>query len=308
MEQYPLVSVIVPVYNVEKYITRCIDSIIGQTYANLQIILVDDGSPDNSGAICDEYTKRDSRIMVVHQENEGVSGARNNGLLFAEGSLIAFVDSDDWLHPEMYETLVGMMKNYELDMARCSVVETDGTQERNIQPHGKIANQIMTGKDIFELYFTEFLVKPIWNSLYKKNLVQGIFPPERCRFEDNYVSGRYLYRSQRMMIIDRPLYYYFKNPSSITQSGNILLIDACICTKQLRDDLMKIESMDDDKYLTLLNYKLSREIYHSIRAKSQVYRVSAINKELKLFVNKYLDFGRKIRFNWLLYLRRIKIY
>lgn len=110
MERKGLLSVIVPVYKVEPYLRRCIDSIRNQTYKNLQIVLVDDGSPDGCGAICDEYTKLDDRIIAVHQENEGLSGARNNGLLFAEGEYIAFVDSDDWLHPQMYEILIHLIE------------------------------------------------------------------------------------------------------------------------------------------------------------------------------------------------------
>lgn len=106
MGEKGLLSVIIPVYKVEPYLKRCIDSVRKQTYEKLQIILVDDGSPDNCGKICDEYTELDSRIIAVHQENEGLSDARNNGLLFAKGEYIAFVDSDDWLAPTMYETLI----------------------------------------------------------------------------------------------------------------------------------------------------------------------------------------------------------
>lgn len=110
MEQKGLLSVIVPVYKVEAYLHRCIDSIRNQTYKQLQIILVDDGSPDGCGKICDDYTLIDDRIIAIHQENEGLSGARNNGLLFAKGEYIAFVDSDDWLHPEMYERLIALIE------------------------------------------------------------------------------------------------------------------------------------------------------------------------------------------------------
>lgn len=125
MHKENLISVIVPIYNVEPYIHRCIDSILAQTYKQMQIILVDDGSPDRCGEICDEYSKKDSRIIVIHQENEGLSGARNTRLLFAKGDYIAFVDSDDWVHPKMYETLIGLSKKYNLDIVRSSVCETD---------------------------------------------------------------------------------------------------------------------------------------------------------------------------------------
>lgn len=121
-----LLSVIVPVYKVEPYLHRCVDSIRNQTYKNLQIILVDDGSPDNCGKICDEYAELDARIIVVHQKNRGLSGARNTGLRYAKGEYVAFVDSDDWISSDMYQTLVNLVELNDLDMARSSVVETDG--------------------------------------------------------------------------------------------------------------------------------------------------------------------------------------
>lgn len=127
-----LLSVIVPVYKVEPYLHRCVDSIRNQTYKNLQIILVDDGSPDNCGKICDEYAELDARIIVVHQKNRGLSGARNTGLRYAKGDYVAFVDSDDWIDSSMYETLVDMIEKNDLDMARCGIVETDGKGKERI--------------------------------------------------------------------------------------------------------------------------------------------------------------------------------
>ena len=126
MNEEKLLSVIVPVYKVEPYLHRCIDSIRNQTYKNLQIILVDDGSPDNCGKICDEYAELDARIIVVHQKNGGASAARNKGLRYAVGDYVAFVDSDDWIASTMYETLVRMIERNDLDIARCGIIETDG--------------------------------------------------------------------------------------------------------------------------------------------------------------------------------------
>lgn len=127
-----LLSVIVPVYKVEPYLHRCVDSIRNQTYKNLQIILVDDGSPDNCGKICDEYAELDARIIVVHQENRGLSGARNTGLRYAKGEYVAFVDSDDWIAPTMYETLVRMIERNDLDMARCGITEINSKGEERV--------------------------------------------------------------------------------------------------------------------------------------------------------------------------------
>ena len=122
LNREPKISVIVPVYKVEPYLRKCLDSIINQTYRNLQIILVDDGSPDNCGAICDEYASKDSRIEVIHQENGGVSAARNAGLKLAAGDYIGWVDSDDWIEPDMYAYMLENMQKYEADIAVCSQI------------------------------------------------------------------------------------------------------------------------------------------------------------------------------------------
>lgn len=309
MEEKGLLSVIVPVYKVEPYLRRCIDSICQQTYKNLQIILVDDGSPDQCGMICDEYTKKDPRIIAIHQENEGLSGARNNGLLFAKGEYVAFVDSDDWLHPEMYETLVTLIEQNQLDMARCAVIGSDGQQESLILPNKETpVNQVITGKDIFELYFTEFLCKVVWNTVYKRKIVWGILSPEHCHSQDNYVSGRYLYRSQRMMITDKCLYYYFNNPTSTTHGGHKRFLDICICTEMLRDDLLKQEKMQNKSYVQRLNRKLARELFHFVRADDDRYQLAAIEKGQKKFIEQNLDFIRRLRFDYLLHKKHIQIY
>lgn len=308
MNQTPLISVIVPVYKVEPYLRRCIDSICQQTYRNLQILLIDDGSPDQCGAICDEYTVKDERVMAIHQKNEGLSGARNNGLLFAKGEYIAFVDSDDWLHPEMYATLVQMMVKNNLDMARCAAIGTDGIKETAILPAKGLSDAVITGDDIFPLYFTEFLCKVVWNAVYKKNVVAGIVSPEHCHSQDNYVSGRYLYRSNRIMITDRPLYYYFKNPTSTTHGGHKRFLDICICTNQLKQDLIQEEKMNDVGYKRRLDRKLARELYHFIRAKDDSYFISSIEKEQKQFIDTNLDFFRRLKFDILLRRRNISVY
>lgn len=121
----PVISVIVPIYNTEQYLRKCLDSITNQTYKNLQIILVDDGSPDNCGAICDQYAKKDGRIVVIHKENGGVSSARNEGLDVANGEWIGFVDSDDWIELDMYEYLLRLALKYDARMAQCGVVFED---------------------------------------------------------------------------------------------------------------------------------------------------------------------------------------
>ena len=117
----PLISIIVPVYKVEKYLVRCIKSIQNQTYTNIEIILVDDGSPDRCGIICDEIAREDSRIKVLHKENGGLSDARNKGIAIAQGEYVGFVDSDDYIEPDMYEHLLGVIEKYNVKLAICSL-------------------------------------------------------------------------------------------------------------------------------------------------------------------------------------------
>ncbi len=268
MEQKGLLSVIVPVYKVEAYLHRCIDSIRNQTYKQLQIILVDDGSPDGCGKIC-----------------------------------------DDWLHPEMYERLIALIEKNDLDMARCSVIGSDGTKEEAILPHKKgLGNQLITGSDVFELYFTEFLCKVVWNAVYKRHIVIDILSPERCHSQDNYVSGRYLYRSQRMMITDECLYYYYKNPTSTTHGGHKRFLDICICTEKLRDDLIHQEHMRNSSYIDRLNKKLAREFFHFVRVEDDRYRLQSMEREQKRFIDANLDFFRRLRFDWLLRKKKISLY
>lgn len=301
-----LLSVIVPVYKVEPYLHRCVDSIRNQTYKNLQIILVDDGSPDNCGKICDEYAELDARIIVVHQKNRGLSGARNTGLRYAKGEYVAFVDSDDWISSDMYQTLVNLVELNDLDMARSSVVETDGDGWKCVLKWGGTSEPIL-GEGAFALYFKEFLSKPVWNAVYRREVVWGILSPEGCHSEDNYVSGRYLYRSQRMMITSKTFYYYWQNPNGIMHGRNKRRLDICVCTKKLRDDLISEEHMTNPLFIKQLDRKLARELFHFVRDDDTRFRIAWIKAEQKRFIEKNLDFRRALQFNYYLRKRYIAV-
>ena len=138
----PDLSIIVPVYGVEKYLSRCIDSILNQTFRDFELILIDDGSPDNCGAICDDYAARDSRIKVIHQQNKGVSAARNAALDVAIGSYLGFVDGDDWVEPEMYETMIDAMKQWQTDMVVCG--------SNHFNEKGQYLRSILTSEGVYD--------------------------------------------------------------------------------------------------------------------------------------------------------------
>lgn len=216
----PLISVIVPVYRVEKYLERCVKSILSQTYKNLEVILVDDGSPDQCPAICDACAEKDARVKVIHQENKGLSGARNAGIDAASGEYLAFVDSDDYVSPHFIEELYQLLQDTGCAIGQCrfSYVKGDGLVEESDS-----AFCIYRGESLMEqLYGPEekatcFVVA--WNKLYRAELFKetGIRYPEGRIHEDEATTYRLFHEAKKLAFLDRALYgYYTENGGSIT--------------------------------------------------------------------------------------------
>ena len=216
----PLISVIVPVYRVEKYLERCVKSILSQTYKNLEVILVDDGSPDQCPAICDACAEKDARVKVIHQENKGLSGARNAGIDAASGEYLAFVDSDDYVSPHFIEELYQLLQDTGCAIGQCrfSYVKGDGLVEE-----GDSAFCIYRGESLMEqLYGPEekatcFVVA--WNKLYRAELFKetGIRYPEGRIHEDEATTYRLFHEAKKLAFLDQVLYgYYTENGGSIT--------------------------------------------------------------------------------------------
>ena len=214
-----LISVIVPVYKVEPYLDKCISSIANQTYRNLEIILVDDGSPDNCPAMCDAWAEKDSRIRVIHKPNGGLSDARNAGMAVATGGLMAFVDSDDWIAPDMYEHLYQRLAQDNSDIAACGVqmVWEDGTSSRMLTKEGNcVLNQEETMRAIIE---ESWLKQPVWYKIYKTELVRDILFPVGKYHEDVFWSYQAVGRAQRVSVSDHIGYYYLQRSGSIMGEG-----------------------------------------------------------------------------------------
>lgn len=266
----PLISVIIPVYNVERYLEHCVMSVRGQVYGNLEIILVDDGSTDSCGRMCDEFAKADSRIRVIHKENGGLSSARNAGLDAACGELIAFVDSDDYVHPEyisrLYEVMVktgaglamcGWRRIFSNDIgfrypalpaagnaseAAADVAETSGATADAAPGNAEVmdyaqALEGLVGPDSVRYVLT-------WNKLYKREIFSGLRFPEGKISEDFYVSFKVLHRGGKIAVIREQLYYYYLREGSIISS---------------RDDVSdyNIEALDEfDEYTAKLGIDL----------------------------------------------------
>lgn len=233
-KEQPTISIIVPVYKVEKYIHRCVKSILQQTYEKLEIILVDDGSPDNCGNICDDYEKQDSRIRVIHQDNQGISAARNTGLDVCSGEYIAFVDSDDYIMPDMYEKMIRSLCDNEADICVCQwqYEQVDGQQvvdvrKINLDICGK-RKSVQFAEYLYKGSYENGVVVAAWNKLYKKCVF------EKIRFigkylEDDRIHNEILSRNYEIFVMPEQMYVYCQNIDSLTnrtfRNENLMYLD-----------------------------------------------------------------------------------
>lgn len=209
-----LISIIVPVYNVENYVEKCINSIINQTYKNLEIIIVDDGSKDNSGKICDELEKKDDRIKVIHKENGGLSDARNRGIKIAKGSYIGFVDSDDYIKEDMFETLYNLNKKYNSDISIVSFYEIYNNKVIGVR-NSKNLEELSKLDAMKEVLIDSKIQSYAWNKLFKRELFEGIEFPTNKNFEDIATTLLLFEKANKVVLLEDPKYYYVRRDNSI---------------------------------------------------------------------------------------------
>lgn len=215
------ISIIIPIYNVEKYLKKCIDSLIQQTYENIEIILVDDGSTDNSGRICDCYALNDNRIKVVHQKNGGVSSARNTGLRHSTGNYIGFVDPDDWIDKNMYERMLEVLKNNNSSISMCSYIYEYGDSKLNELKPDLVEQNLSSDELISKLFVpNSYYYTILCNKLYKANLWNGIKFPEGYVHEDEAVIHIIYDRCDQMSTISNEYYHYRMVNTSITHTND----------------------------------------------------------------------------------------
>ena len=210
------VSVIVPVYNVMDFLPQCIESILTQTYKDFELLLIDDGSSDSSGAVCDEFAKRDLRIKVIHQKNQGVSHARNTGLVNATGEFILFVDSDDFISPQMLEIMLERILATDADIAECSYCEYNSQNERRniLRTYG-----VITGtQNIINRNLTCEISVVAWNKLYRRRVITKPFT-EGENYEDILFTAQVLCNCHKIVSTEHVLYYWRQRKNSITHSG-----------------------------------------------------------------------------------------
>ena len=218
----PEISVIVPVYKVEPYIHKCVDSILAQTFSDYELILVDDGSPDTCGNICDEYAKKDARIRVIHKENGGLSDARNAGMKIACGEYVIFIDSDDYIKPNFVEILYRACVSHKADVAMCGYVTVDeqGNNIKNYYPNEPQNIEVVTGRTLLHYFYKEDGVvnQVVWNKIYKKSLFNKLKFQKGRYYEDGYIIAPLFWNVKKIAIVRNTLYYYVQRKNSIMNS------------------------------------------------------------------------------------------
>ena len=219
-----MISVIIPVYNLEKYLVRCIESIIGQTYKNLEIILIDDGSTDTSGEICDRYAKKDIRIQVIHKKNGGLVSARNAGLEAAAGEYVGFVDGDDYVEPDMFEQMYKKVLEYPYDIVMCDVSCRYPNKSLEIKSGMTDDKKSMGLQDRKEIILSSYAV--VWNQIYKKELItEDKFFVKDLWYEDVLFIYKLFPYINSVGVVNKKLYNYVQRQNSITYTYNDKLYD-----------------------------------------------------------------------------------
>lgn len=208
----PTISIIVPVYKVERYLHKCLDSILSQTFTDFELILVNDGSPDNCGNICDEYAEKDNRVIVIHKKNGGQASARNKALEIVRGEYIGFVDSDDWIEPDMYELLYNMCIQNQCDIAACTynIHYKNKTKIKESYPL-TIHSRTEAMKTMLE---GELYDEVVWSKLFKRNLLDDIRFTEGIMYEDTDFTYKVIHNSEKVCCLGEPKYHYIKRENS----------------------------------------------------------------------------------------------
>lgn len=304
-----MISIIVPVYKVENYLCKCVDSIIEQTYKLIEIILVDDGSPDKSGIICDKYASKDNRIKVIHKENGGLSDARNVGIDNSLGEYIMFVDSDDYIAPNMCEILLKNAISCKADIVSCNFnnIYINKAIKRNHQFCQK-NKLIYTNKEIIYNLFFHYTIdlNVVWNKLYKRDFFFGninIRFPYGKLHEDDYTIYKFYYYAKKIVILEDSLYYYLQRKGSITSNLSTKNIIDKIDGLIEQYNFANLIQDKDFKYMVQVNsinlyyywYK-SYKNNNIIKQKLKEYRIKIINNSKDIYLNPYMNWKKYIKY------------
>lgn len=216
MMAQPLISIVIPVYNVDKYLSTCLDSVVNQTYPQLEIILVNDGSTDSSPEICDDYAQKDSRIKVVHKENGGLSDARNFGLKNATGEFMALIDSDDAIALSFCEVLLKTALHHDAEIIEGDFVKFENDDEIKLQQDPSIGQElIFETEEALELLIKGEIKQTVWNKLYKKEVIEGVSFEKGRKHEDEFWTYQIIGKAKKIVKITNVLYFYRQRQESI---------------------------------------------------------------------------------------------
>lgn len=287
----PKISIIVPVYKVESYLHKCIDSILAQTFEDFELILIDDGSPDQCGVICDEYANKDRRIRVIHKENGGLSSARNAGIDIAKGDYIGFVDSDDWIEPDMYKLLYEVCKKNDCEIASCSSMihyknrtVVNGTHPLTIHDKNQAMKAILEG-DLYD--------EVVWTKLIDRKLLMSIRFPEGMVYEDTALTYKIVHKCTKVCSVGAPKYHYIKHENStMDQAAKDIRIDAVFIYNEMYQFIA--EFYPELKQLVAL--KLANSSMTILNTISRAQNSSQYRKEYNIvshILNRY--FGTTIK-------------
>lgn len=295
MKNMPLISVIVPIYKVEKYLRQCIESIIEQTYSNIEIILVDDGSPDQCGLICDEYKTKDNRVVVIHKSNGGLSSARNAGLRIAKGQYIAFIDSDDFIERTMFEELLNLCLKYNVMMAACNYAVV--TEKSTLKNEEDGRDNLLSSEKFFDKLLQEDnkIGMVAWNKLYHKSIFEKLPDPfpEGKLYEDLATMYQFVFSVTEVAWINKSLYMYrYMRPGAITSKkfNKDSELDRLLISKSMKEFVRKKAPSIYDNAVTFAC------IDEDLSVANAMIQSNAYNKELIKWVKNDLKKGKK---SWL---------
>lgn len=247
MKNLGLLTVIIPVYNAEKYLKRCLQSVCDQTYPFLDIILIDDGSTDNSGPICDNYSDMDKRVRVFHVKNGGQASARNIGLSNVKGDYITFIDNDDWIEPKMYEKLMVLMNKYECPIVGCATLK-EFEDSSTFNEYKDRKSGIVSGKkcNLDILYQDRHAWGALWNKIYKKELWNNISFPDGKQLEDYLVITKLFATADRVLFCNEPMHHYtIRNDSQSKKSFTEEKLTIIESAEKIRDYFVRYSSDKD---------------------------------------------------------------
>ncbi len=299
MTPHPRISVVIPVYKCEQYIQACVDSILNQTFSDFELILVDDGSPDNSGKLCDELAEKNNKIIVLHQENQGQAAARNNGVKTAHGEWLHFVDSDDLLHPQMLETLYNSATQNNVKLSMCSAIQEEKLPE-DFNCNKSVNFEVVQMNEDNFLHLCrdlKYFYWVVWGKLIHKSIYEKHSLTEGRIYEDNAIVCKWLYEAKKVALTHTPLYFYYVNTGGTTKKGfTKKQLDILWAFKEQIDFFYSLNFKKMTEHLATYFFEISANMHYHAKtenAKELMPYIKDKEKEIKALYSTYIKLDTK---------------